>query len=172
VVTNELGDRIGGLASGDFDTTVVDSDVVVVAVGAVTFSEPGPAGTYTATLDISGLIVDSYTATVDVTDGPVTGSGMAAFSMVAPAEPGGGTGTVQGRVTNAATGQKISGAMVMVSTGEFANTNNGGKYSLADVLAGSPDITASATGCADQTVFNVEVVADGSVKQDFALDCG
>ncbi len=81
-----------------------------------------------------------------------------------------GTGTVQGRVTNAATGQKISGATVDASTGVSTNTNNGGKYSL-DVPEGLQDITASADDCTDSTALDVNVLADGSVKQDFALSC-
>ncbi len=80
----------------------------------------------------------------------------------------GGTGTVQGRVTNSATGQKISGATVEVGPdGPSDTTNNGGKYSMAGVPGGLQVITASATGCSE--TVQVDVVVNGSVKQDFAL---
>ena len=82
-----------------------------------------------------------------------------------------GTGTIQGRVKNANTGQKISGATVKVEpVGPSTTTNNGGKYSIADVPAGTQDITVSATGCTPQTV-TVEVVANDSVKLEFELAC-
>ena len=82
----------------------------------------------------------------------------------------GGTGTVEGRVKDN-TGHKISGATVTVdSTGQFDTTNNGGKYSIADVPEGLQDVTASAPGCTPQTV-SVDIVANDTVKQDFALAC-
>ena len=41
-----------------------------------------------------------------------------------------GTGTIQGKVTDADTGRKLSGALVETDTGQSAITNNGGRYTI------------------------------------------
>ena len=75
---------------------------------------------------------------------------------------------VQGRVTTSS-GAKISGAEVTVD-GQFDLTNKGGKYSIADVTAGTQAITASADGCTPQ-METVEVIANQTAKRDFVLVC-
>jgi len=82
-------------------------------------------------------------------------------------------GTIQGRVKDAITGDKIPGATVKVEqpAGPSATTNKGGKYTLNGAPEGLQDITASATGCTSQTALQVEVVANDTVKQDFELVC-
>lgn len=137
----------------------------------MTLSGSNTNGTWTALWNSTSATEGLHTVTVTATDG-VGQTGTDNVSVtVDNGGVGAGTGTVQGRVTNAATGQKISGATVtVVSTSDSDTTNNGGKYSLADVPAGLQDITAFATDCTSQTV-SVDVIADNTVKQNFALVC-
>jgi len=101
---------------------------------------------------------------------PTTGSApwqtrIASFKF--PSCTTGPTGTVQGTVTNNATGDPIAGATVDV--GSFSTTTaSDGTYSI-DVPADTYDVTASAFGFTPQTVTGI-VVGDGDVIiQDFAL---
>ena len=61
----------------------------------------------------------------------------------------GSTGTITGKVTDA-NGGALSGAVVSYSGGQ-TSTDSNGNYSLADVPAGSVQLTASMTGYASQT---------------------
>ena len=78
------------------------------------------------------------------------------------------TGTVSGRVTNAANSQGIPGAQVCVLPSQCATANSQGNYSIANVPAGSQTVRATATGYgAGQQ--NVTVIAGGTVTANFAL---
>ena len=153
---------------GDFS---IDTD------GAAVLNAVGVRGT-DVTLTLSPGVASGDTVTVSYTAGadPIQdiAENVAANLVdqgVVNSTPAAGTGTVQGRVKNANTGQKIPGATVMVDpVGPSTTTNNGGKYTLDGAPAGTQDITASAQGCTSQTV-TVEVVANDAVKQDFELDC-
>ena len=79
------------------------------------------------------------------------------------------TGTVSGRVTNAANSQGIPGAQVCVlSSSQCATTSSQGNYSIANVLAGSQTVRATASGYASGQQ-NVTVIAGGTVTANFAL---
>ncbi len=79
------------------------------------------------------------------------------------------TGTVSGRVTNAANSQGIPGAQVCVlSSSQCATANSQGNYSIANVPAGSQTVRATATGYASGQQ-NVTVIAGGTVTANFAL---
>jgi hypothetical protein len=76
VVNDEYGDPIGGLGAGAFATTLDGSGVLV------TFGESATAGTYTGSLDISGLGPGSYNLETTATDTrDVSGSDSATFAM-------------------------------------------------------------------------------------------
>ena len=78
-------------------------------------------------------------------------------------------GTVSGRVTNAANSQGIPGAQVCVlSSSQCATTGSQGNYSIANVLAGSQTVRATASGYASGQQ-NVTVIAGGTVTANFAL---
>jgi TonB-linked SusC/RagA family outer membrane protein len=68
------------------------------------------------------------------------------------------TGTVEGRVTAAATGDPIAGAQViMVGTNIGARTDADGRYVLLNVATGGQQVRAAAIGYAMMTVqFNVQ----------------
>ena len=79
------------------------------------------------------------------------------------------TGTVSGRVTNAATSQGIPGAQVCVlSSSQCATANAQGNYSIANVPAGSQTVRATANGYASGQQ-NVTVIAGGTVTANFSL---
>ena len=79
------------------------------------------------------------------------------------------TGTVSGRVTNAANSQGIPGAQVCVlSTSQCATTNSQGNYGIAKVPAGSQTVRATASGYAAGQQ-NVTVIAGGTVAANFSL---
>jgi hypothetical protein len=85
---------------------------------------------------------------------------------------GGGSGTLQGTVTDSATGLPIAGAAVSaVGTGGTYNdtTDAGGFYQLT-LPAGSYDVSAAKTGYTSQTAAGVVVTAGATTVQDFALD--
>ncbi len=69
-------------------------------------------------------------------------------------------GTLQGTVTDATTGNLISGATVIASGGYSATTNSSGYYQITGMLTGTYDVTASAFGYQSQTVIGV-VINDG-----------
>ncbi|HVF30387.1 MAG TPA: FG-GAP-like repeat-containing protein [Pyrinomonadaceae bacterium] len=75
--------------------------------------------------------------------------------------------SVTGVVTNVATGQPISGAMV-TATGYSRRTGADGNYGSLRVLPGTYQVTASARGFLSQT-FTVTAANGGSVNRNFAL---
>ncbi|WP_425388581.1 TonB-dependent receptor domain-containing protein [Croceicoccus bisphenolivorans] len=82
------------------------------------------------------------------------------------------TGSISGRVIDAATGEYKRNAIVRVttSTGEkrTATTGDGGQYRLLDVPAGATEISVAFTGYPDEQV-TVETPAGKAVEVDFTL---
>jgi len=108
----------------------------------VTFSAPGYAN-LTRSVDVLG----GSTSTLDV-------------SLALP-------GTLRGRVTDASSGQSITGALLFCPSGS-TTTDAGGGYELAGIPAGSQSFTASASGYVSLQQ-SATVPANGSVTLDFAL---
>ena len=77
------------------------------------------------------------------------------------------TGTVAGRVVDAATGEPIPGAVVSVA-GRSAATEADGRYAVRGVPAGTQAATATRVGYGTQA-RQVEVASGGTIDVDFAL---
>ncbi len=150
-------------------------------------------GTFSAGGDSGSLIVESDS--VDPSDGLPRAVGLlfagsststlanpidsvlSAFgvSMVGgtPSDPDpdpdpGGVGAVSGAVTDASSGNPISGASVSVDTGQSATTSRSGSYTINDVPAGERQVTASAAGYPSDT--KSAAVFDGATTVvNFAL---
>ena len=79
------------------------------------------------------------------------------------------TGTIEGRVTDAVTGQPLNDASVsVVGTGFSALTNTAGRYSLSGVPAGEHTVKVVILGYATQE-RQVTVTAGQKTEADFAL---
>lgn len=85
------------------------------------------------------------------------------------------TGTIKGTASSG--GVKLADILVeVVETLDSATTNNGGKYNVRNVVAGT-GYTVEATdndtgrGCNITTAIDVEVVAGGTTTIDFAMTC-
>lgn len=111
-----------------------------------------------------GLIVDCVSC---ATPTP-TPTATATPTPAPTATPGGGTGTIKGTVTAANTGAKLGGVLVTTDTGQSATTNNGGKYTINNVPAGSRTVTASKTGYVTQQQ-PATVTAGQTTTVNFAL---
>jgi subtilisin-like proprotein convertase family protein len=85
----------------------------------------------------------------------------------APCTPG-PKGTLQGVVTNAATGLPIQGVLVQTSDGYLRTTDAGGSYSIT-VAPGTYNMTASKFAYQTGTASGVVVSNGGTTIQNFAL---
>jgi hypothetical protein len=80
------------------------------------------------------------------------------------------SGKVQGRVTDAASGQPIAGAQISVAGSRLGNiTNAEGFYFINNVPAGVHDITAQFIGYQSVTVREQRVLAGQTITVDFKL---
>lgn len=80
-----------------------------------------------------------------------------------------GTGSVQGRIENAISGNALNLARVTVKgTNRETFSNEYGDYQLTDLSAGDVELTVSYTGLAAQTV-KVAVTAGAATTQDFQI---
>jgi hypothetical protein len=77
------------------------------------------------------------------------------------------TGTISGKVTDAETGNGISGATVSVD-GKSVTTSGSGAYSISGVAAGTHNVTASKNGYHSQTK-SASVTGGETTTVDFAL---
>jgi uncharacterized protein YfaP (DUF2135 family) len=98
-------------------------------------------------------------------------SSASAIDLGSPPPGGGGeqTGSIQGVVVDAQTGDPIEGALVVVDgTGLSDTTDDEGHYSIADVPAGAATVTAGASGYQGSTQPTT-VPAGGTATLNFAL---
>lgn len=78
-------------------------------------------------------------------------------------------GSIEGRVTNAASGVALANARVSVEGAEIeATTDESGRFRLNGIPSGRTNVAVSYVGY-DRKVVPVEVLAGGVVKSDFAL---
>jgi iron complex outermembrane recepter protein len=88
-------------------------------------------------------------------------------SLVAVAQTG--SGTIEGRVLNSATGNYLNNARVTIAgTNLEAFTNEIGEYRLSNVPPGAATVRAGYTGLLSQTT-SVTVAAGQRATQDFSL---
>jgi len=116
-----------------------------------------PQGTYTVSASAPGYVPGS--ATVTVSPGATATQDFAL--TFAP-------GTITGTVSDAGSGEPISGATVSCSCGSGGITNGFGSYTLSGITPGTYTVTASATGYAAQSA-SVTVAANSTTTQNFAL---
>lgn len=84
--------------------------------------------------------------------------------------PTGSGGNVSGQVTDAATGNPITGARVLLGSGRSTTTDANGNYSFKAVPAGTyPSITASAAGYNSNTNNSVVVTDNATTTENFTL---
>ena len=122
------------------------------------------SGTSTLTVSTSGSTQPgTYTLTVSGTGGGMQHSVQVALVVKAPVT----AGAASGRVTRAADGTGISGALVSSSFGS-TTTDAAGNFTLSNLLAGSVQMSASAAGF---TTLNktVTITAGQTTSVSFAL---
>ena len=187
LITTEAGGQdtfdvvLDTLPSADVTIALSSSDLTEGTVSSTSLTFTPTNGTAAQTVTVTG--VDDPDVDGDIVYTIVTGVAVSDDGGYAGLDPSDvsvtntdddavafGTGTVHGRVKST-TGGKISGATVTVESGPEDTTNNGGKYTIDGVDEGPQDVTASLTGCTSSQTLSVVVVADGSVKLDFELDC-
>ena len=95
---------------------------------------------------------------------------LALLGGLAQAAPAQGTGTITGTVRNSTDNSVIAGAQVGIPGTSIAQlTNDGGRFVLANVPAGTHAIDVRHLGFAPERRENVTVVAGQTVNVDFAL---
>ena len=177
-----------GLAPDDEEaaTYLYDANVTGVVSGTIT-DQNGPINKAMVVLEGTGFSVrtdkdgtytisgvpDPVTYTLTATKGPASQSIdrlLVDGSTTGDVAIGGGvsTGSVSGTVTDADTAVAIEGAAVSVDTGQNANTDSNGDYTINDVPIGERTVTAEATGYQSQD--SPATVNEGETATvDFAL---
>jgi choice-of-anchor B domain-containing protein len=120
-----------------------------------------PVGNRTVSVSANGYDPDSKAATVN--DSVTT---TANFQLTAQST-GGGFGAIKGTV-NFSNGGKLAGVLVQVDSGSSATSNNGGKYNIQNVVAGSHTVTASKSGYLPQ-LQDVDVDVGTTITVNFTL---
>jgi thermitase len=153
VTDAEDGSAIRGAQVSDGITTAVTDHA-----GTYTIDDVSP-GSYQVVASKEGYQVSSLT--VDVLSG---NSVIADFSLSQIIV----AGSITGSVTDAEDGSPIVGAMVSDGT-RTAITDASGQYTIADVAAGSYEVTASKEGY-ESSSSTVDVVSGDSSIADFSLN--
>ncbi|QSV47060.1 carboxypeptidase regulatory-like domain-containing protein [Geobacter benzoatilyticus] len=132
---------------------------VTGTTGSYTMSLP-PA-TYTVTCNAEGYV--SKTASATLKAGVKTVLNFALLKATVT------TGTLTGAVTNSATGTGVSGATVATATGGYsATTDSTGKYTIANITAGTYNVNCTADGFAIQTK-SATIASGATTPLNFAL---
>jgi TonB-dependent receptor len=97
---------------------------------------------------------------------------LVAVALVCAAEPSAGTAAISGRVQNAATGQYLNNARVVVKgTDVVAFTDETGSYRLTNVSSGAVVLEVFYTGMAPQQI-TVNVTGGAAIERDISLSGG
>jgi len=161
VTDSESGDPLSGatvVISSGFGGTAVRDTVTTGADGTFSFEELA-AGTYTVTVSLSGY--ETFTRrNVTVREDEVTVD--VELDAIAPA-----TGVISGTVTDSESGDPLSGAIVVISSGfgvtavlDTVKTGADGTFSVGQLQAGNYRVTISAEGYRAFTQRNVNVEDD------------
>ena len=166
------------VASGTIAGIVTESDGVTAISGATVVVEDTTlsattdangaysianvlGGTYDVTASAGGFVSETKTGISVIADTTST------VNFALAAIP---TGTIAGKVTESDGVTAISGAAVAVEgTTLSATTDANGAYSIANVLGGTYDVTASAGGFVSETKVGISVTADTTTTVNFAL---
>lgn len=160
VVTSTSG---GQPISGATVQTDTGQSTQTGANGAYTLSNV-PTGSRQVTASAGGYT--PQTATVQVADGQVTTRDFALTP--APVQPGAIAGQVYQLAGGRGAARVIPGATVQTDTGQAAQTDAQGAYTLNGVPPGSRQVTASADGYQSETA-TVQVTSGQTARQDFFL---
>nr|CAJ72259.1 protein with unknown function [Candidatus Kuenenia stuttgartiensis] len=169
------------------DTGTFVGSILVTSSGATTeFNQiQGAEGetltvTYSDTINTTSstrTVTDTAAITAAVTPSPTPTPGVTPTPGITPT-PGltptpsliPGLGSVEGFVTDAATGDGIEGATVRNQSGIYTDTTDAdGFYSIANVEAGTRTFTAVALGYVPSAPTAIVVTAGGTTNLDFAL---
>ncbi|MFC4541603.1 carboxypeptidase regulatory-like domain-containing protein [Halosolutus amylolyticus] len=174
------GDRLSFKLVSDSPTGTIDGTVTDVDTGdgiqdaTVTVEDTGNEtttdanGTYALTNVPSGehtvvATADGYSSEWKDVTVPNNGSVDASFELSSD------TGTIDGTVTDAETGEAIRGATVTVDdTGQSAQTDVSGEYAIDDVPAGEQDVTVAVDTHQDD-MQTITVDENGNTTADFDL---
>jgi uncharacterized membrane protein len=152
VTDAEGGSPIAGATVSDGTRTVTTD-----ATGEYTIADV-PAGTYQVTASKEGY--QSSSTTVNVLSGS---SAVADLALTAAMLPG----SITGSVTDAENGSPIAGATVNDGT-RTTTTDAAGEYTIADVPAGSHEVTASKEGYQSSSM-TVNVLSGSSAVANLSL---
>ena len=175
---NNTGSFLGTMAVSA-SNTLVNTRIKAATGDTVTVSftdNPDANGGITVVTD-TATVGEVATPVPSPTPGVTPSPGVSPSATVTPVEspvatvtPVPTTGTVNGFVTDAGTGDPIEGAVVRNQTGVFTGTTDvDGFYEIANVQAGDRTFTASATGYTTSAPVTVTVVAGEIAALDFAL---
>jgi hypothetical protein len=164
------GTLTGNVLTADTRTAIVGATVTAVGEEIYTATTDGK-GIYTINAVPGGYNVtamaDGYnnqTFAVTIREGKRVKLNFTLSSVVNTG------GILVGEVTDAASGDPLSGATVATSSGGYSDlTDEFGQYSMG-VAAGSYTLTASLDGYQSVTADDVSVAAGGTTLTDFALN--
>ncbi|MCZ7624221.1 MAG: carboxypeptidase regulatory-like domain-containing protein [Candidatus Kuenenia sp.] len=167
---NNTGSFLGTMAVSA-SNTLVNTRIKAATGDTVTVSftdnpdEDGSISVVTDTATVGEVATPTPTPTGSVT--PTTTPTASPTPTVSPIP---GTGSVEGFVTDAATGDGIEGATVRNQSGIYTDTTDAdGFYSIANVEAGTRTFTAVALGYVPSAPTAIVVTAGGTTNLDFAL---
>ena len=161
--------RYAGRLVSDPANTLPQAEATIIAGAGSQTGSAARWGDYSMmAVDPSDNCTFWYTQEYVQTTGTVTWrTRIASFTF--PGCTSGPTGTLQGTVTAAGTGNPINGATVSATGGFSTITNASGFYQIANMPAATYDVTASKTVFASSTVIGVAVTAGNTTTQNFSL---
>jgi thermitase len=142
---------VGAAVSDGTRTTTTDASGEYIIAGV-------PAGSYEVIASKSGY--ESSSLTVDVMSDTVAEVNFSLSELILP-------GSITGSVTDAVDGSPISGAVV-TDGARTATTDTSGEYTIANVPAGSYEVTAGKEGY-ESLVSGVTVTSGSTSVKDFSL---
>lgn len=143
----DIGGRVATTAATPLDPAVADGYYTLFL----------SSGSNSLTASAPGYL--SETKAVTVTPNTVISRD---FNLIRP-------GTLQGTITDAATGAPLNGAMVTTTGGYSTTTNSSGFYQLNAMPPGTHDITVARYGYQSQTATGITIASDGVVTRNLAL---
>jgi carboxypeptidase family protein/calcineurin-like phosphoesterase family protein/Big-like domain-containing protein len=155
-LTGVVSDAGTGLPLAGATVSYSGGQAVTDSAGAYSLGDMAE-GTYLVGASASGYAATTQTVTI--------GPGQAAVQNFVLAQAG--VGTVDGKVTDAATGLAVAGVKVSY-TGGTTTTDSDGMYHLTSLPDGNTTLTATSAGYTDQTAV-VVITAGSTTQQDFAL---